>query len=223
MPTALESKAALNRLMDAAVADATLFASQLDGPAELRRAVMLEVVPDLVAYYSDGSSALAADFYEDAREQAAAAGSFVAIPVVPDRVVKIRRGVAWSAGPFFDGSGSVNERLAAVVSQEVARPYRVTILENRARDGQAVGWRRITRAGGCSFCRMLADRGAVYREKTVRFAAHDHCSCTAEPVFLGGESGPEASVMQYMASARRRTPAEKERLRDYLDTFYPSA
>jgi hypothetical protein len=35
----------------------------------------------------------------------------------------------------------------------------------------------------CDFCEMLADRGAVYGEASADFEAHDHCSCSAEPVF----------------------------------------
>lgn len=45
------------------------------------------------------------------------------------------------------------------------------------------GWARITSGDGCSFCNMLASRGAVYGEDSVDFAAHDHCGCTAEPSY----------------------------------------
>jgi len=66
---------------------------------------------------------------------------------------------------------------------------------------------------------MLA--GAVYRKDTATFAAHDDCMCTAAPVFVGRQMGPEANVAQYMASKRRRTAKEKAFLRDYLEGNYP--
>jgi hypothetical protein len=67
---------------------------------------------------------------------------------------------------------------------------------------------------------MLADRGAVYIDTTVRFAAHGHCQCTAQPVFSSNDYGEEATVMQYMASRKRRTPAQQASLRQYLNTNY---
>lgn len=74
----------------------------------------------------------------------------------------------------------------------------------------------------CRFCQMLAARGAVYKSSTARFAAHPYCDCTAEPVFNNMAIGPEASVLQYEASKKRRSPAAKARLKAYLDEFYPA-
>lgn len=221
MPTARESKAALALLTGKAVETTLSLFRSTSGSAEARRAQLLDAVPEVVGYYSDGSSALAADFYEDERERAAAAGFFIAEPIVLDRTVKLRRAIVWAAEPLTkDLTGDVEKRLAEIIQLESARPYRDTILTNRSRDPQAVGWRRVT-SGGCGFCQMLAGKGTVYRESTVRFAAHDHCGCTAAPVFLGGEQGPEVSVMQYVASKRSRTPEQRAALRDYLATYYP--
>lgn len=47
-------------------------------------------------------------------------------------------------------------------------------------------WQRVTSAKPCAFCAMLASRGPVYRESTVRFQAHPHCACSAEPAFTSG-------------------------------------
>ena len=103
---------------------------------------------------------------------------------------------------------------------EMARPYRDTIITNRKQDPACVGWKRITRGSkSCGFCKGLADRGAVYRKDTATFAAHDDCMCTAAPVFRGGLIGPEADTMQYMASKRRRTPAERQRIREWAETY----
>ncbi|WP_405475654.1 hypothetical protein [Paenarthrobacter ilicis] len=177
-------------------------------------------MPDVINYYSFGSSALAADYYDDERERQAAPKLYVAEPVIVERTEKIRRAVAWASDPLFtDDPSGVEGRLADVVQLETARPYQDTILTNRQRDPSAVGWRRITN-GGCKLCRMLADRGAVYSDTTARFATHGHCKCTAQPVFTSSDYGEEASVMQYMASRKRRTPAQRAALREYLNTNY---
>ncbi|MGW9268335.1 VG15 protein [Microbacterium sp. NPDC055599] len=221
MVTALESKAQLTLLGDDAEDTVRWMLRRSSGRWESRRVQLLDTVPDVLGFYSEGSAALAADFYDDAR--VGVAGRFSAAPVVLDRTVKIRRGVVWASEPLSaDDDELAAARFAQLMRSEMARPYRDTVLSNRRRDPQAVGWMRITRgAKSCKFCRMLADRGAVYREATVRFAAHDDCMCTAAPVFRGGEVGPEASSVQYMASKRRRSPRERVFLRDYLEGNYP--
>lgn len=51
-------------------------------------------------------------------------------------------------------------------------------------DPKAAGWRRVASGGACDFCRLLAGRGPAYKgERTATFRAHDHCACSAEPVF----------------------------------------
>ncbi|WFR66630.1 hypothetical protein P9139_18070 [Curtobacterium flaccumfaciens] len=223
MSTPDESRADLQLVTAAAVEDAQQVFASTSGSPESRRLQLLDTVPGLIGYYSDGSAALAADFYEESRELARARTSFQVSLTVADRVVKIRRGIAWAAEPLFgatDDGDDVDGRLAQVVQLETARPYRDTILNNRKRDPAAIGWARAA-AGGCKFCRMLADRGAVYRERSANFAAHPHCHCTAYPVFKGGEHGPEANAMQYLASRRSRTPAQHAALREYLNENYP--
>ena len=220
MTTARESKAALQLVTGAAVDAVVTALGRLSGSPEQQRALLLDITPAVIGHYSDGSSALAADFYDDERERAAAPKLYIAEPVVLDRTVKIRRAVAWAADPLFtDDREKTSARLAEVVNLETARPYRDTILANRRRDPSAVGWRRVT-SGGCKLCRMLADRGAVYSDETARFAAHPACKCTAQPVFSSQDYGDEASVMQYMASKARRTPQQQATLRDYLNANY---
>lgn len=63
-----------------------------------------------------------------------------------------------------------------------------------ARDSLALGWYRVTKQGCCSFCAVLASRGAVYKEDSFdnsdprfqgegREKVHDHCACTMEPIY----------------------------------------
>jgi len=218
--SARESRAALQLVTAEAVAYATDLANRVAGSPEVRRLALLDGVPELIGYYSEGSAALAADFYEEERELAEVRSRFTAEAVIEDRTVKIRRSIAWAASPWFDDSGdSVDARLAEVVQLETARPYRDTITTNRSNDPDAVGWRRVT-AGGCPFCRMLADRGAVYKSDTARFASHTNCHCVAQPVFTTNDTGVEASVLQYRASRRSRSPEQRAELRQYLEEFY---
>lgn len=220
MLTASESKAALVLVTSAAIGAATDLVGQVTGSPSQRRALLLDAIPEVLAYYTVGAAALAADFYDDERERAGAPKLFVAEPIVADRLVKVRRAVAWASDPLFaDEAAVASSRIAEVVQLEAARPYRDTILTNRRRDPSAAGWRRITN-GGCRLCRMLAERGAVYKDATARFATHPHCQCTAQPVFASGEVGEEASAMQYMASRKNSTPQSRARLREYLNTNY---
>lgn len=74
------------------------------------------------------------------------------------------------------------------------------------------GWARVASPGACSFCTMLAGRGPIYRETTVRFASHDHCHCTAAASF-GDDT---AAVLDYTPSTRRISGADRARVRDWM-------
>lgn len=220
MPSSREARAALQLLTGRAVDEGAGLLRRFRGPLEVRRAALLETVPNLIGYYSEGSAALAADFYEDERDRVGVEETFTTELVVNDRTVKIRRAIAWSAAPLADEDDILaGKRLAEVIQFETATPFRDTVLENRRRDPAAVGWRRVTN-GGCKLCRMLADRGAVYKEDTVHFAAHPNCHCGVQPVFGVNDFGEEAGVAQYLGSRRNRTPAQRAKLREYLDSFY---
>ncbi len=96
---------------------------------------------------------------------------------------------------------------------------RDTIVDSANADPKCYGWRRLTSLGACNFCLFLADRGAVYRESTATFAAHDNCGCRAAPVFKGGELGPEATAEQYIGSGKTRSAKDRARLSDAIEAF----
>ncbi|MFW6091496.1 MAG: hypothetical protein ACODAF_06425, partial [Actinomycetota bacterium] len=57
-------------------------------------------------------------------------------------------------------------------------------------DERALGWVRITSGQPCAFCAMIASRSETQlfqAERTADFLPHDHCSCTAEPIYPGSE------------------------------------
>lgn len=70
---------------------------------------------------------------------------------------------------------------------------RQTISDTVAADPKALGWARATSGKVCHFCAMLASRGPVYSEDSVHFEAHDHCSCTSEPVYHRDTAWPVGS------------------------------
>lgn len=214
MPSPDEARRALVLVTDTAVRDATKL---IGANADRTRDALLAATPEIVAYYSDGTAALAADHYDDMRATANAPGRYTAEPVVRLREEKIRTGALWSVEPLYRPEPDLvlaASRIAEIVHLETARPFRDTITTNSRRDPASVGWQRIA-GGGCKLCSMLAARGAVYKQSTAHFATHPSCKCSAAPVF-DGQPGEEASVMQYVASQRTRTPQQKQALRDYL-------
>ena len=74
-------------------------------------------------------------------------------------------------------------RTAATAMRHVLNGGRETIVNTVRAARRAAGWARTTSGRACHFCSMLASRGAVYRERSVDFEAHDHCSCGAEPIY----------------------------------------
>lgn len=219
MPSALESQAALKLLTYNADQTVRALLAGLTGSPQQILAALLEAMPELVSYYTLGSSALAADFFDDLRAAADTRRRFRADPVVLDRTTKIRNAVVWAVTPDENSNVTTATKLAQIAQTEVARPYRDTIRLNSHRDPDSVGWARVA-GDSCGFCRMLAGRGAVYKRETATFASHPNCDCTAKPVFYG-EDGPEASVWQYMGSRRSKTPAQRKAVSEYVAAYFP--
>lgn len=74
-------------------------------------------------------------------------------------------------------------RSAGAVSRMALEGGQDTVRLTVAADPKAKGWQRVASGKACNFCSMLAGRGGVYKETTAAFESHDHCSCTAEPVY----------------------------------------
>ncbi len=95
---------------------------------------------------------------------------------------------AFKAGKSYEealANGLV--RVSGSVGRLAMEGGRSTIEQTVMRDKLALGYARVTGGRPCAFCAMLASRGPVYKEDTVDFQAHDHCSCTSEPVYPGSE------------------------------------
>lgn len=189
---------------------------------------VLDALPLVVPNYYDGAGALAVAWYDEVRDTAAPVTVYHPEIIgdadttwIDREVAKYRRELS---GDLDFQAARLLEEATALAEKEVARGFRDSILGNTRMDGDAVGWSRIARPGACKFCVMLASNSAWYRsEATATFAAHKSCHCAAQPVFRNGERGPEASAVQYLASSKSRTPAQRAKVRSYLNTNFPDA
>lgn len=109
----------------------------------------------------------------------------------------------YSAGPAYlkhltergEDEGPAKVKALVTVSGSAARHVlnggRDAIEELIKADPVVNRWIRVTDGDPCAFCAMLASRGPVYVSATsAGFSAHDHCACSAEPVFSSKAAWP---------------------------------
>lgn len=212
----------------AASAAADLLAEARSVPLGRQVRTLLAALPLVVPSYYDAAGTLAATWYEELRDESGPDLAYAPSVIGDSATDWIEREVAAIQVDLEADFEAEVQRLldeaAALTEKEVARGFRDSVLGNARQDSDAVGWSRIARPGACKFCLMLAEKGAVYRsESTATFAAHPSCHCAARPEFRNGDHGPEANAIQYLASRKRRTAAERAKLRDYLNRHYPDA
>lgn len=181
-------------------------------------------VAQQVTAHAQGAGSLGVQQYRAARQAAGVRGTFAPRPADPPPLAQIVQTVDWATQPLWDSAipaatvpgapdltrqaasnaiADAKARLAAGAEKLVSDVGARTVIENAFRDRQAKGWARVPEAGACSFCLMLATRGAVYKKES--FAAsnakfkndldrpstikvHDHCHCQPEPVFYRYEA-----------------------------------
>lgn len=166
------------------------------------RDAFLQQIPTLVDRYGEVAAAAAADWYEAQRELAGVSGAFTAdlagsvydLDAI-DGTVRRSAGALWTPDPM-----GMLASLKPVLGKYVLSAGRETIIRATGRDPHASGWQRVTRAGACEFCQLLAGRGGVYKRDTVHFAAHGKCNCAAVPSW--DKDAPEVDVEAYEASRR---------------------
>lgn len=215
-----------------AAATEEIAAAAVQVPVEQRVATALAVLPIVVPSYYDAAGSLATAWYDELRDEAQPRSLFLPEIVgnpttdwIEREVAKFQRSLDRD---FEQEVQRILDEANRLAEKEVARGYRATIIGNSHVDEDAIGWSRVARAGACKFCLMLADKGAVFTEATADFAAHGDCHCAARPEFIGGEHGPEANVVQYLASTKRSkdpmVQAQRNaRVREYLNENYPDA
>ena len=86
--------------------------------------------------------------------------------------------------------------LSGTASRLALEGGRSVAAETAQGDAEAIGWMRVTDGDPCSWCAMLASRGAAYKSAATaggrknadfvgggQFKFHDHCGCTVAPVW----------------------------------------
>jgi hypothetical protein len=99
------------------------------------------------------------------------------------------------------GDRAMRDGLAAVqaaVQRHVLDGGRDSELGLMRSDPKVDRYARVTDGKACSFCGMLAGRGAVYvSESSADFAAHDSCGCSAEAILQGTPYTPPAGTSEW--------------------------
>lgn len=212
MPAA-ELRGAVADLSTIAAADLRGLWAQVTTPDQARQALQ-DVLPALTQTYSLAASTVAANWYDELREQQNIDGRFRAITAdLGDLGADVL--ARWGIGPLFEAEPDW-ERAKVLVNGglqlRIANAARDTVTGSAVADPQARGWQRVGDGHSCPFCSMLIARGAVYSKATVAFAAHDDCGCTAVPAW-GGRPLP---VEPYAPTSRNITDADRARVRAYL-------
>ena len=175
----------------------------------------------IVARYGQASAAGALAYYKTERAAANVPGrpSLKMAPTPADSVIE--SAVSWATTDLFgpvtaETTTAAMQRLDESVSQLVLNQGRDTIIGNVQSDKYARAWVRVTSPGACSFCQMLALRGATYKDERAagkgsnskirsngkafvgeyNFKVHDNCHCHAEPIFTAYEPSARMREMQ---------------------------
>lgn len=165
---------------------------------EAVRDALLEITPQLAQVYAEQAAVGSAEWYELVR-RSQVGGQYYAAPAAGVAPAVVERNVRYAAGDLFTDTPELTlSKLTGSMRRHVLGASRDTIMLNTEKDRDSVGWHRIARAGGCDFCVMLSQRGAVYKRRNADFAAHDNCRCRIAPSW--DPSAPEVDVRAYEAS-----------------------
>lgn len=182
-------------------------------PTDLE-AALFGVLPDVLDTWAEASATAGADWYDELRDSQEIPGRFSAI-VEPLGDLGAYALAGWAAEPLKRPEPDVlsaKSRLEDGFQKRLVNSANVTVTGSAKADPKARGYMRRTRPGACRFCIMVASRGAVYTERSARFACHGHCFCEAIPAF-GGRALP---VDPYKPSDRPQTDADRARVRRWI-------
>lgn len=209
MATPAEHRRDLAALTGVAENDLRLLFSQVDTPDALREALQ-DALPKLVEIYGAAAATLAADWYDERREDFGVRGRFRAIPAAYVADAGRTDSLAvWAVGPLFqpkpDWVTTLN-KVSGATTRLIADAGRETVIGSLRSDPQGAGWSRHTDGNACAFCQGIAGRGAVYSAETADFASHDRCGCVAVPEY-GNEF---RDVKPFVPSQRFRSQSARD-------------
>jgi hypothetical protein len=226
MATAQEARQALVGLTSLARRDLFRLWRALEGlTAEGTRDALADLLPALGLQYGDAAAALAADWYEEVREEAEAKGRFAPVLATAPDDARWESLAGWATSPLFQPTP---DRAAALtlltggLQRSIADQHRLTVVESSIADPAASGWRRVGVGDNCGFCRMLIDRGHVYTEAGATFRSHDHCNCAASPAFADNvvKVSTEANRQSQTIRSDATKARDNARAREYIAEHY---
>jgi hypothetical protein len=141
---------------------------------------LFAAVREIVRAYGEISAVMAADFYDAVMEASGLSSKPAALAgVAADGQIKAMVDAAlcplWEETPRPDAA---MRRMAGGVTRLSLQPGRETMYQSVKRDRKK--YAVVPQGKTCSFCLMLASRGAVYTSKQPRW--HDNCDCACVPV-----------------------------------------
>lgn len=178
------------------------------------------VMRGAVQRHDQAAAALAAEWY-DSQGRAAGAGLDRAVTEVVYTAADVDKLARYQAGRLVEGDvGGFAKACGDFAVDNAKRSLNATILRNAKRDrGRGVRFARVTSGRNtCSFCLMLAGRGAVYwsRETAGAFNHwHTHCSCKIVPGYSGNaydvlvEGHDPAKIEARLEDVERLTGTER--------------
>ncbi len=139
----------------------------LDDVATARREIEA-ILPLIIDGYGTPISSLAADWYDELREQASLSKPYRAVVGPVATLAQVESLAGWSTGALYGASPEQEAALAALkggLQRLLTNADRDTIMANVARDSSQTRYARHASANACAFCAMLATRGAVFLSK----------------------------------------------------------
>jgi hypothetical protein len=191
MPSAArDHRASIAKLTTLAKADLALVYRSVDSPDQARDA-LLDVLPAIADEYGAAAATLGADYYDELRDAAGARGRFTAIPAEVPGAARAEALARWGVSPLYQAEPDFESSLTLVsggLQRIIANTDRQTVRGSSIQDPGAKGWIRVGH-GECDWCQQFLD-GEVHYVEGYDFNAHDHCLCTADPVFEDAETPP---------------------------------
>lgn len=175
---------ALDQLRMLAQQDLADWWANTDGlKPHVRMDTLREAFHAVQSTYGEQAAYLAADhlFLQRSLDKSLAGLEFPAV-AEPAAYEQARAGFNWATAKYresFDPAllAVAKDKLSGVLNRLVAQPAHDTIADAVLDAG--TGYARVPEPGACSFCLMLASRGAVYSKESVQSANgyHDNCRC----------------------------------------------
>lgn len=154
-------------------------------PAVIRRATTA-FFPELITAYGDAAALLGADFYDSLRNVPPSAARFRATLAASAPAEQAVGSVRWALGALFDGRPDQSlANLSGAAQRMVLQAGRDTIARSAFTDPVRTGFARVPQGTTCSFCIMVASRGAIYSTAEAAGESntyHDNCNCVPLPV-----------------------------------------